>query len=105
MSTYKEQKQKLVDWVKQLPGALPFALYTSAELLAAFDPEKATRLNAYNMGKELSRQGFQMAADRLPCQIEPGRQQVRLWIVRELREEQYGRQAEAVQTYLEERGK
>ena len=39
MNTYKEQKQALAGWIKGLPGALPFTLYSSAELLKVFDPE------------------------------------------------------------------
>jgi len=103
MKTYKEQKQELADWIKALPSALPFALYSSAELLKLFDPDCTTRLSAYNVGQELKRQGFKLAADSLPCQI--GDKQVRLWMIRELNESQYGRQSEAVQTYNEERMK
>jgi hypothetical protein len=103
MKTYKEQKQALADWIKGLPGALPFTLYSSAELLKVFDPEGSTRLSAYNVGQELKRQGFKLAADSLPCQI--GKKQMRLWILRELSEDKYGRQSEAVQTYNEERMK
>lgn len=99
--TYAEQKQQLAAWIKQLPGTLPFALYSSAELLKEFDPAGTMRLNAYNVGQEMARQGYKLAALGLPCRV--GGKQMRFWIVRPLAEVRYGRVVEAVQTYLEER--
>lgn len=55
-------------------------LFTNAQLLRAFDPEKATRVTENGLGRELKRAGIQQANGGAPVRVAVGTQ--RLYIVR-----------------------
>lgn len=103
MKTYAEQRAALGDFADGLHKAkLPYALYSSADLLKVFDPTGATRMNARNMGKAMTAAGYTLAAQGMPCLTRAG--QVRLWRVKDIPEVRYVTQTEAARTYDEERG-
>jgi len=108
MSSYEQKRQKLCDWVRKLrenpDGVLsvPHALFRAEDLRAQFDPENVENISMMMLGRELARQLFIKAGGGMPCPTKT-HGQVRLWVVRELTEKQYGAQVDAAKLYDEER--
>lgn len=106
---YEMERDALRDWVEQLketPDSVlrsGWKLYTAQELFDAYAAtQRTTNMTANVLGRELARQDFVKAGGGMPCLTKSG--QLRLWVVRPLDREEYERQAQAANTYDEERG-
>lgn len=63
---------------------IPFKLWRTEDLLAVYDPDGKGKVSANGLARELTRQGFHKAADGMGVRTSVG--QVKLWVVRDIKE-------------------
>ena len=113
MEMIEQTKSDLGSWISQLKynadtllrvtgKPMPWKLWTSEELLNAYDPEKTKRVTANGMGRELSRSGFHRVYNGMPVPTFNGPQ--KLWAIRDAAKVLELRQPNIGKLYNQERG-